>query len=325
VLRPRGCVLHFAPANADTLFAYSWIWSALLGNRNIVRLSSRRSDVSRTLESMICDRLADAADPIKLGTLMVSYEHDPDVTARLSALADVRLIFGGDRSVQTIKCVPAKPGTVDVGFVDRLSVAILRARAVACLDEADLKDLADRFARDLYLDQGACASPRIVIWVGAETETIDASTRLWRAIDGQLAIRDYNVMPGAAISKMLAAATLAAGGNVRACTTPSHRLTVVALNSVTALEDPRVGWGFLQEVRRDALSDVAALVDERLQTAVVFGWSARELRDFVTNGRLAGIDRLVPVGDALSFGRYWDGFDLLHTLTRSVAVTAGRD
>jgi hypothetical protein len=120
VLRPRGCVLHFAPANADTLFAYSWIWSALLGNRNIVRLSSRRSDVSRTLESMICDRLADAADPIKLGTLMVSYEHDPDVTARLSALADVRLIFGGDRSVQTIKCVPAKPGTVDVGFVDRL-------------------------------------------------------------------------------------------------------------------------------------------------------------------------------------------------------------
>jgi hypothetical protein len=33
-----------------------------------------------------------------------------------------------------------------------------------------------------------------------------------------------------------------------------------------------------------------------------------------------GIDRIVPFGDALSFGTLWDGYDLLAELTRTISV-----
>lgn len=39
VLVPRGVVLHFPPANVDTMFVYSAVLSLLTGNKNIVRLS----------------------------------------------------------------------------------------------------------------------------------------------------------------------------------------------------------------------------------------------------------------------------------------------
>ena len=75
-------------------------------------------------------------------------------------------------------------------------------------------------------------------------------------------------------------------------------------------------------MRTETLDELAAAVDRRVQTAVAFGWSTQELRDFMADSRLGGIDRIVPVGEALAFGRYWDGFDLFRTLTRSVSITA---
>jgi len=36
------------------------------------------------------------------------------------------------------------------------------------------------------------------------------------------------------------------------------------------------------------------------------------------NGR--GIDRIVPLGKALTFNRYWDGYDLLAEMIRHVYV-----
>src|SRR5215472_14673875 len=40
----RGVALHFAPANVDSIFLYSWFISMLAGNGNIVRLSQTRSE-----------------------------------------------------------------------------------------------------------------------------------------------------------------------------------------------------------------------------------------------------------------------------------------
>ncbi len=41
---PRGIALHFAPANVDSIFLYSWFVSMLAGNANIVRLSQTRNE-----------------------------------------------------------------------------------------------------------------------------------------------------------------------------------------------------------------------------------------------------------------------------------------
>jgi hypothetical protein len=50
----------------------------------------------------------------------------------------------------------------------------------------------------------------------------------------------------------------------------------------------------------------------------ISGFDGAEVAGFVraVNGR--GIDRIVPFGEALTFGRFWDGYDLLAELTRRV-------
>ena len=46
---PRGLAFHITPANVDTLFVYSWVLSLLVGNANIVRISSRSTQVRTSI------------------------------------------------------------------------------------------------------------------------------------------------------------------------------------------------------------------------------------------------------------------------------------
>ena len=50
------------------------------------------------------------------------------------------------------------------------------------------------------------------------------------------------------------------------------------------------------------------------------GFSDKELADFARSLHGRGIDRIVEFGDALTFGSFWDGYDLLAELTRTVTV-----
>ena len=56
ILVPRGRVLHITPANVDTMFAYSWILALLVGNSNIVRITSRTTDPTRRILDAIASR-----------------------------------------------------------------------------------------------------------------------------------------------------------------------------------------------------------------------------------------------------------------------------
>jgi hypothetical protein len=53
---------------------------------------------------------------------------------------------------------------------------------------------------------------------------------------------------------------------------------------------------------------------------VCFGFSEEELKDFIKNSNLRGIDRIVPIGKSLDFSIIWDGFNLIESLSRSVQV-----
>jgi hypothetical protein len=92
-----------------------------------------------------------------------------------------------------------------------------------------------------------------------------------------------------------------------------------------ALKGPHAGGGVVYDVRVPALAAAHRLVGPRDQTLVHFGVPTAELEDFAraVNGR--GLDRLVPVGEALAFDVVWDGVDLLAAFTKIVSVRGGRD
>jgi hypothetical protein len=50
-----------------------------------------------------------------------------------------------------------------------------------------------------------------------------------------------------------------------------------------------------------------------------FGVNLDVLRNFITGSRVAGIDRVVPIGSALDIGPIWDGYDLIRSLSRVVS------
>ena len=61
-------------------------------------------------------------------------------------------------------------------------------------------------------------------------------------------------------------------------------------------------------------------INSKYQTLTYLGFQKEELEDFVIKNRLSGIDRIVPVGQALDIDIIWDGYDLAKSLSRIIDV-----
>ena len=88
----------------------------------------------------------------------------------------------------------------------------------------------------------------------------------------------------------------------------------------TPLEAAAIGAGTIVQRRIGALDELIPLIDRRVQTICHFGLDADELGDFARRLAGRGGDRIVPLGEALSFSDAWDGNDLLQAFTRVVEV-----
>ena len=164
----RGLVFHIAPSNIPVNFAFSYFFALLAGNASIVRVPSKQS----VQTSLICDafeRVLPRHAEVARRTAFVTYPIDEEITAAFCAQADARMIWGGDRTVASVRRLPVKPRCIDVVFPDRYSACLLNGEALQKLDGEELGRLAERFYNDTYLmDQNACSSPQLIFWLGGE-------------------------------------------------------------------------------------------------------------------------------------------------------------
>jgi hypothetical protein len=327
ILLPRGVALHFAPSNVDSLFVYSWLISMLLGNANIVRLSSRRGSQVDALLVQINEL---AAQPrfgdIQVRNLVVSYDHDDAVTERLSEACHVRLLWGGDDSVRRLRAVPLNALATEIAFANRFSLAVLNAAAVNACGADGLRELASRFYRDAYgFDQMACSSPRLVVWVGSAEERSPAQREFWAALTREVERRgtEYPEMVG--LNKQVAAYVAAARGvadEVAPGVTSAISRVHVSGTDAGGFRDIDCGGGLFFEMELERLEELANVVTERDQTLSHFGFAADELRQLALTLPTRAVDRVVPVGTALDFSTVWDGYDLIQILSRQVDLQA---
>jgi len=326
-LMPRGIVLHVPPANVDTIFIYSWLLSLLTGNRCIVRLSSRSTDQTDLIVGVIVDILREERfSAVASSTAMVRYGHDETITSALSAACDLRVIWGGDATVATIRRSPLPPHASDLTFPDRVSLAVFDAEQVAMLDEVELAALAERFYNDAYwFNQLGCSSPRSVIWVGAERVARTAADRFFPALHSVTKRKGLIVEPGTAIAKLTDGYGLAITGEAIRVQAIGSQVLVIDDRHLGPLPVTFPGAGTFHTARVDDLVDLLPFITRRHQTLSHFGFDATRLSLLADVLLGAGIDRFVPVGDALTFNRYWDGYDLLQSFTRRVYIDSGRD
>ena len=318
---PRGLVLHFPPANVDTIFVYSWAMSALAGNANIVRISSRSAGAAEVVIDTLNATLAQAHPAIGQTQRIVSYERSDSVTASLSFACDLRVIWGGDRSVTDIRRHPLAPLARDLAFPDRSSFAAISVRAWLAAEPETKRRAVEGFANDVYwFDQAACSSPRALFWVGEPGRAQTAREEFMSMLPGIVAGRGWQVDAAMAVEKRVRSYGLAAEGAASRVRFTGNAVADIDLASPAQLPRRWLGAGTICHATVGTLSDQVPLVRRKDQTLTQFGFSAQELDGFVTEVAGRGIDRIVPFGSALTFSGVWDGYDLLREFTRQTTI-----
>jgi hypothetical protein len=319
VFVPVGRVFHVAPGNVDTVFVYSWALAYLCGNQNIVRVSGGASDVLQRLLARLADLMQH--DPVlAAGNRFLTYEHDASISEAISLWATHRVLWGGDASVSLLRSLPLQPYASERTFATKFSYCILSIDAVLDCGDAALQKLAGGFFNDVFwFDQMACSSPQIVVWVGAPERLDAASQRFRDALAHEISRRGHRGAPSNAIHRLNFAFDLACSSDLRAEIMQKEFLSL-RLAETAQWNRVACGAGLFTEVRADGLSAVAAFSGERDQTITCFGFGLEEIRDFARRAGARGVDRIVPVGEALAFDPVWDGYDLVADFLRQVTV-----
>lgn len=330
VVSGRGLVFHITPANVDTMFAYSLVVSLLAGNANVIRLSERHGPDTETILRALADVLSTGGYPqVEAGTTIVRFGHDDEVMAAISRHCDVRVIWGGDRTIQRVRMVPLPAHATEVTFADRESLTALGAAAYESATDVERDEVARLLANDLYaFDQMGCASPRRLVWVRETSDrgTVPAGriasldTDLLTRLAAQAQPRGYVAPTATTIAKMGAAAGAAADGACDSVAWPSNELVVVRAPWPLPAPAEFPGGGFLWSSVCGPANDIARIVSRSTQTLTAFGIPTADLMALAQAARCTGIDRITPLGTALSFAPVWDGYDLFSHLTRTTTV-----
>ena len=318
---PRGLVFHVPPANVDTIFVYSWALSALAGNANVVRISSRSAGAAVAVLDALNAALADAHPAIAQTQRMVTFGHDDAAFAALSHGCDLRVIWGGDQSVTAIRRHPLRPSARDLTFPDRSSFTVISAAGWSAAGTAERHDAAIGLYNDSYwFDQAACSSPRAIYWVGDAESVRRAQTELFALLAEVVAAKQPEVGAAMAIEKQVSTYGLAADGVADEVRFAGNAIATLGLTAPELIPRRWLGVGTFPHARVDSLDELLGIVERRDQTVTHFGFGGDELLSFAERLAGRGVDRMVPVGAALTFSAIWDGYDLLREFTRVTVV-----
>lgn len=318
---PRGVVFHIPPANVDTIFVYSWALSALAGNHNIVRISSRSAGAASMVLEVLNEAVQDAHPAIAQTQRMVTYGRDDAATAGLSLACDLRVIWGGDGTVTDIRRHPLRPSARDLTFPDRSSFAVISAAGWQAAGRALRREIAEGLYNDsFWFDQAACSSPRTLYWVGGPVA--EAQDELFSLLAEVVAARATTLDTAMAIEKRVSTYGLAAEGTASQLRFDGNAIAVAQLTDPSLIPRRWLGVGTFPVAQVESLHDLVNVVRPRDQTVTHFGFTAAELMEFAASIAGRGVDRLVPIGEALSFSAMWDGYDLLREFTKLTTIKA---
>lgn len=309
-VRARGTVFHIAPSNVDTIFVYSWMLSLLAGNRNIIRISSK-TEINLLLQ-VIIEEIKNF-EKISKQTIICTYEHEEAVGEVISLACHTRVIWGGDQTVKTIRQIPLAPLANELAFPDRFSLAVLNSEQVELLDDNALDTLVDKFYNDVFwFDQLACSSPRLVVWIGEKSE------RFWQAFEAKVQAKQYELVAATQVLKYTTSLLLATEQEVHQVTHAAY-FSRIQLEDVSAdIRERHCGGGLFYEYEAVELKQVANIIIDKDQTITYFGFEQAQLIRLIKEIVTRGIDRIVPIGQALDFHGLWDGQRFLTSFTREV-------
>ncbi len=311
----RGIALHIAPSNVPVNFAVSMTSSVLAGNINIIRVSNKQFEqvniISDALNTLLNGKFLD----LKPYFCIIRYEHSDLITQELSSICDVRIIWGGNRTIETIRHAKLPPRGIEMTFADRFSVAVVNSEKYL---QSDIKKTAKGFYTDTYYtDQNACSSPRIVVWTGDKIK--EAKEIFWKEL-AVLVKNDYDMKPVQAVDKYNSFCSLAmASQNVSLNKQGNNLIMRIDVGELTPdIMDYKNGGGYFFEYEAKNLSEIVPILTKQCQTISFLGENKEEIKELVFKNGVRGVDRIVPLGETMGLEFIWDGYKMIENMSRFV-------
>lgn len=322
----KGMVFHIAPSNVPINFAYSLAFGMLAGNGNIVRVSQKDfPQVHIVCNAM--DKLFKKSEYkiLKDQTQVISYEHNNEINEFFSIKCNMRVIWGGDETIEMIRKSPIRPRSGDITFSDRFSFAIFDEEYLEGLSEIELKRVAEKFYNDTYLmDQNACSSPHLILWKKSRKHNKDDNrgrNDFWRML--KKVIQNYDFEEKKAMDKLtLLYKNIVKFPEIEKVNKYTNLLYVVELNNIPPnVEELRGIFGLFYESEIEKIEEICKCISEKTQTCVISGIDKENILRMFIDNHIRGIDRIVDIGKAMDINVDWDGYDIIGSLSRGMHIS----
>lgn len=316
----RGCCFHIAPSNVPINFAFSLAFGILAGNGNIVRVSEK--DFPQTkIVCRVLKELLKRPEFILIGeqTQVISYGHIKDINDYYSKLCDVRIIWGGDTTIETIRCSPIGMKATEITFADRFSFAVFDETTMERLTSKELKQIGEKFYNDTYLmDQNACSSPHLILWKASDKKV--GRKKFWEIV-ARIA-EQYDLSEKKVLDKYTILCEKASEiKEMVSVSRYTNLLYVVKLRDIPEkMDEVRGKFGLFYEADLNNMKMLCSKVSTKMQTCVTFGIDNHNFTDLLIENNVLGIDRIVPVGQAMNIGVHWDGYDVIGSMSREIVT-----
>lgn len=312
----RGIAFHVAPSNVPVNYAYSLISGLLTGNTNIVRIPSKNYPQVAIINNALKLGL-ELHTTIKPYICLIRYERDREINDFLSAMADTRIIWGGNATIADIRESKIPPRSGEITFADRFSMAVIDSNEYMKINNKE--KISRDFYNDTYLsDQNACTSPRIVIWTGNNKE--EAKELFWDNLH-LLVKKKYSFQSIQGINKLTSAYLFAVSeSGAKIMPRADNYIVRVKVSEINyQIMNFKDNSGFFFEYDCDDILDLRPLCnDTKCQTIAYIGCTDMFLPLIYTG--VKGIDRIVPIGKTMDFEFIWDGYNLYERLTRIIKI-----
>lgn len=322
--QPRGLVVHWLAGNVPVVGLLSFLQSFLSKNINILKVAAESAGaLPHLLNGFNGIEYTNALGHTISGDVLTNSvaaiyidRHNRAAAESLSALADVRVAWGGREAVETIMNLPRRFGTEDVIFGPKLSFVIVGRERLVDLETA--RPAANGIARDASaFDQQGCNSPHTVFVErgGAVTPSQFASllAEAMDAVHQQLplgpsaAARSMNILAVRTEYDMRGESYYSKGAG----------WSVLYSDEDAGLADPFYERTVFVRPIEDVF-EVAELCSHNTQSAGLAVDDRRhELADALT---ARGVERCPDVGNMRLYEAPWDGMFPMERLVRWVST-----
>ena len=317
----RGLIFHIAPSNVPVNFAFSLLSGMISGNLNIIRVPSKKYDqidiILKAFEKL--SKIKDY-DFISKRNIILRYEKANEITNILSSLCDVRIIWGGDNTINEIRKINLKPKSFDITFPDRYSFCIINSDKY--VNEKNKKNIANKFYNDTYLfDQNGCSSPHLLIWIGKKENIKKSKITFWDNLNLYLK-NNYKSESSFVINKLLSFYIQSVKlNNIKLEDSSNNLITRVSIDKpYKNIDEFKSYGGYFNEYNLKSLDEIDKIVNKKYQTLSYYGFSKSKLKTIIKSIKPKGIDRIVPIGRTTEFSFTWDGYNLINVLSREIEI-----